>query len=105
VRRSYVGIAGQNVPLLRRLVNFHRLSVETGVLVLSIEPGSPAARADLREGDVIVGCDGRPVAGIDDLHRLLTAERIGVETPLVVVRRTEKLTVTVVPAESVRAAE
>ena len=102
VRRSYVGLAGQNVPLPRRVVRFYALPVETGVLVVSLEPGGPAERGGLRHGDVIVGCSGQEVAGIDDLHRLLTEERVGVALPLDVIRRTERLTVEVTPQEAKR---
>nr|MBA2645370.1 trypsin-like peptidase domain-containing protein [Pyrinomonadaceae bacterium] len=77
VRRSHIGVAGQNVPLPRRVVRFHQLPIETGILVVSIEPGSPAQKSQMLEGDMIVGCAGQPVAGIDDLHRLLTEERVG----------------------------
>jgi S1-C subfamily serine protease len=100
VRRSYIGVAGQNVPLPRRVAHFYRLPSETGLLVVSIEPGSPAARAGLREGDVIIGFDGRDIAGIDDLHRLLTDERVGVGAPLNVIRHTEKLTLEITPEDS-----
>ena len=102
VRRSHIGVAGQNVPLPRRVVRFHQLPIETGILVVSIEPGSPAQKSQMLEGDMIVGCAGQPVAGIDDLHRLLTEERVGVSTPLVVIRRTEKITFNVTPQESLR---
>jgi len=102
VRRSHIGVAGQNVPLPRRVVRFHQLPIETGILVVSIEPGSPAQKSQMLEGDMIVGCAGQPVAGIDDLHRLLTEERVGVSTPLVVIRRTEKITFNVTPQESPR---
>lgn len=100
VRRSYVGIGGQNVPLHRRVVRFFNLPVETGVMVTAIEPNSPAARTDLAEGDVIIEMAGKPIASIDDLHRLLTDEQVGVKRPLTVIRRTEKLTVEVEPVES-----
>lgn len=100
VSRSYIGLAGQNVPLPRRIVRYYNLAVESGIMVVSHEENSPARRAGLREGDVIVGFDGRAVAGIDELHKLLTDERIGRRTPLVVIRRTERLTLEVVPAES-----
>jgi S1-C subfamily serine protease len=100
VRRSYIGVAGQNVPLPRRLVRFYRLPVSTGLLVVSVERESPAERAGLREGDVIIGCDGRDIAGIDDLHRLLTDERVGIPVPLDVIRRTEKLVLRIEPVES-----
>src|SRR5437867_5658302 len=91
VRRSYLGVGGQNVPLPRRLVRFHRLPVESGVLVFSIEDPSPAQKAGLREGDVIVEYDGQPIASIDDLHRLLTAHRAGARSPLTIIRRSEKM--------------
>jgi S1-C subfamily serine protease len=100
VRRSVIGLGGQTVPLHRRLVRFYGLPVETGVLVIAIEPDSPSRRAGLREGDVIVAFDGTPVAGIDDLQRLLTRERVGMRTPVTVIRTTERLTLEIVPEES-----
>jgi len=100
VRRSYIGLAGQNVVIDRRLVRFHGLTAETGVLVVSIEPDSPARHARLAERDVIVGFAGQPVAGIDDLHKKLTGERVGAATDLVVLRGREKVSLTMVPAEA-----
>jgi S1-C subfamily serine protease len=100
IRRSYIGLGGQNVPLLRRIVRFYRLPVESGILVVSIEGKSPAQRAGLSVGDIIVGFDGQPVTGIDDLHRMLTEERVGVKTTLMVIRQTEKLNLTIIPEES-----
>lgn len=101
IKRSYIGVAGQNVPLHRRVVRFHKLEVETGVLVVGIEEGSPAAKAGLREGDVLIELDGKPVRHIDDLQRLLTDERVGVTVPLVALRHTEILRLDISPAESV----
>ncbi|HEY1265925.1 MAG TPA: PDZ domain-containing protein, partial [Candidatus Binatia bacterium] len=100
IRRGYIGVAGQNAPLHRRVVRFFNLPVDSGVLVATIEPGSPAQKAGLEVGDVIVAYGGALVAAIDDLHRLLTDQAIGVETPLTVIRRTEKLELPVAPAES-----
>ncbi len=100
IRRSYIGFGGQNVPLLRRIVRFHHLPVESGVLVVSIEENSPAIRAGLSEGDIIVGFDSQPVAGIDDLHRMLTEEKVGVKTTLMIMRQTEKLNLNIIPEES-----
>jgi S1-C subfamily serine protease len=100
VSRSFIGLAGQNVPLPRRLVRYYNLAVESGILVVSFEGDSPARSAGLLEGDVIIGFDGQPVAGIDDLHKLLTEERIGRGTSLTFIRRTEKLNLEVVPQES-----
>jgi S1-C subfamily serine protease len=99
VRRSYIGVGGQNVPLLRRIVRFHDLPVESGVMVASIETDSPAMRAGLRVGDIIVGFGGAAVAGIDELHKLLTQEKVGVSFPIVIIRGTEKLSLHIVPGE------
>jgi S1-C subfamily serine protease len=93
-------VAGQNVPLHRRLVRFHNLPVESGVLVVSIEPESPARRAGLIEGDLIIGYDGRPIAGIDDLHKVLTEKQVGVTAPLTLLRRAEKISLDIIPEES-----
>jgi S1-C subfamily serine protease len=97
ITRSYIGVAGQNVPLHRRVVRYYDLPLEQGVLVMSVEKGSPAETAGLREGDLIVAYGENPVAGVDDLHRLLTEERIGVESPLTLIRLTEKVVTTIVP--------
>jgi S1-C subfamily serine protease len=100
VSRSYIGFAGQNVPLPRRIVRYYSLTVESGIMVVSYEGTSPAKKAGVLEGDIIVGFDDQPIAGIDDLHKLLTEERIGRSSSLVVIRRTEKLVLKVVPEES-----
>jgi S1-C subfamily serine protease len=100
VSRSYIGLAGQNVPLPRRIVRFYNLEVENGILVVSFEENSPGQKAGLREGDIIVGFDDRAIAGIDDLHKLLTEERIGHKSSLVVIRGTQKLDLAVTPEES-----
>jgi S1-C subfamily serine protease len=98
VSRGFLGIAGQNARLRRPLARRHGLAREAGVLVLSVEAVSPAARAGLREGDLLIGLAGEPIAGVDDLHRLLTGARIGRELPLELLRNSERQTVTVVPA-------
>ncbi|MBZ5689792.1 MAG: trypsin-like peptidase domain-containing protein [Acidobacteriia bacterium] len=100
IRRSFVGISGQTVPLHRRIVRFYDLPKESGALVQSVEENSPAKRAGLRDGDVIVELEGQPVAGVDDLHRLLTEVRVGVTSSLTVLRWTEKLELKVVPEEA-----
>jgi S1-C subfamily serine protease len=100
IRRSSIGVAGQNVPLHPRVVRFHKLPVNRGVLVAEIEPRSPAANAGLREGDIIVGFKGQPIATIDDLHKRLVASEIGVPSPLMLLRGTERIFVIVVPRES-----
>jgi S1-C subfamily serine protease len=98
--RGYIGMAGQNVPLPRRLVHYHKVAVPSGVMVVSLEPNSPAERAGLKTGDVIVGFGGKPVAGIDDLQRLLSSECVGAAIEIELVRGAEILMVRVVPAES-----
>jgi S1-C subfamily serine protease len=100
IKRSFIGVAGQNVPLHRRVVRFHKLDVETGVLVVGLEENSPAAKAGLREGDVLIELDGKPVRHIDDLQRLLTDERVGVTIPRVALRHTEIVKFDVTPEES-----
>ncbi|HEV2715518.1 MAG TPA: trypsin-like peptidase domain-containing protein [Terriglobales bacterium] len=100
IRRAYIGVEAQTAPLHRRLVRFYDLPQESGVIVSAVTPGSPAQRAGLREADVIVSFDGKPVAGVDDLHRLLTDARVGVTSALIVLRWTEKLELRVVPEEA-----
>ncbi|HEY5910606.1 MAG TPA: trypsin-like peptidase domain-containing protein [Verrucomicrobiae bacterium] len=100
IRRSYLGVGGQNVPLHRRLVRHYQLAAASGVLVISVADGGPAARAGLQEGDVIVDLDGHPVPSIDALHKLLTADKIGSDCRLTLIRRTQKVTVRIAPAES-----
>ncbi|MGA9040466.1 MAG: trypsin-like peptidase domain-containing protein [Terriglobales bacterium] len=100
IRRSYIGVEAQTTPLHRRLVRFYDLPQESGVVVISVEDLSPGRKAGLREGDVIIALDGKPVAGVDDLHRLLTDARVGVSSSLTVLRYTEKLELKVVPEES-----
>jgi S1-C subfamily serine protease len=99
IRRSYVGIAGQNMPIPRAVARANSLAVSSGVRVQSVEPGSPAAVAGLREGDVILSFADLAVAGIDDLHRLLTADRIAQPSRVVVLRGTARRVLHVVPAE------
>ena len=100
VSRSYIGLAGQNVPLPRRIVRYYDLAVESGIFVISFENDSPARKGGVREGDIIIGFDDRPIAGIDDLHKLLTEERIARRSSLTVIRGTDKLAIEVMPEES-----
>jgi S1-C subfamily serine protease len=99
IRRGWIGVAGQNVTLHRRLVRAYGLSADSGVLVAAVEPNSPAQRAGLQERDIIVGLGNRSVSGVDDLHRLLVDEGIGVRLPLVVLRGTERRDLAIVPEE------
>jgi S1-C subfamily serine protease len=99
VRRSYIGLAGQNAPLPRRVVRFHDLERDSGVRVESTSADGAARAAGLLSGDIIVGFGDQPVATVDDLHRLLTEERVGKPLAITVLRRTEKREFSVVPRD------
>jgi len=100
IRRGWLGLGGQQARLQRRLVLAHAIERETGILVLHVEKGSPAERAGVREGDIVVGFGGAAVASVDDLHRLLTEAQIGTATALRVLRGGRLETLEVAPGES-----
>ena len=100
IRRGYIGVSAQTVPIHRRVVRFYDLPNETGAMVLSVEENSPASCAGLREGDIIVALEGQAVAGVDDLHRLLTDVRVSVSSGITVLRYTEKVDLGIVPEEA-----
>jgi len=100
IRRSYIGVAGQNVPIHRRIVRFYRLPLETAVLVVSVEKNSPAERAGLHQGDLIVAFNDKPIGTVHHLHRVLVGEQINVGASLTIIRHTEKLDLPIQPAES-----
>ncbi|HXA14496.1 MAG TPA: trypsin-like peptidase domain-containing protein [Opitutaceae bacterium] len=99
IRRSYIGVAGQNVPLLRKLVRHHRLTQETGVLVAGLEPDSPASRAGLLESDILLALDGTPAPTVDTLHKLLTGDRIGERAIITFLRGVELRRHAIIPLE------
>ena len=101
IRRSYIGLAGQTVPIPRMVARENRLAVTSGVFVVSVEPGSPAATAGLKDGDVVLALAGTAVTGVDDLHRLLTEERIGQATVVTILRAARRRQLALVPRESV----
>jgi S1-C subfamily serine protease len=101
IRRGDIGVAGQNIPLPRRIIRFHKIPVETGILVVSVEPDSPAQRAGLREGDVLLEYDGNSTACVDDLHKLLTEARVGVTSSIILLRGIEKRMLSIVAEESI----
>ena len=100
IRRSYIGLGGQTVPIPRSVARENQLAVTSGVFIVSIEPNSPAATAGLKDGDVVLAFAGTAVTGVDDLHRLLTEEKIGVATAITILRSARRRTITVVPRES-----
>ena len=97
ITRGFIGVAGQTVPLVRKLVRHHALETEGGVFVVSVEGGSPAAQSGIRDGDIIVNFAGEPVRGIDDLHRRLTGERVGTKTDVTVLRGVDKVNLSITP--------
>ena len=97
VRRSYIGVQAQTAALNRSIARHYQLQALTGALVLAAEPGSPAQKAGLQEGDVIISLSGGAVEGVDVLHRLLGEDRIGIKTSLIVLRGSKRLEFTVVP--------
>jgi S1-C subfamily serine protease len=99
IRRSYLGLAGQNVALHPRITRFHRLDQEAGVLIAGVEQGGPADLSGLKEGDIVISFKGNPVSSIDDLHRFLVGSEIGQRSVLTVVRGTEILNFLVTPQE------
>jgi S1-C subfamily serine protease len=99
ILRSFIGVVGQNTPIPRALAHAHRLAVASGVVVVSVEAGSPAETCGARPGDLILALSEQPVSGVDDLHRCLTGDRIGVPSTLTVLRAGRRIRLTVVPAE------
>jgi len=100
VRRGYLGIAGQDLEIPRRLVRRHELSSARGLLIETVEPGSPAETAGLREGDLLVAFEEQPVHGIDELHRLLTLIDLRRSYRLTVIRKSEKIETFLLPIEA-----
>jgi S1-C subfamily serine protease len=99
VRRSYLGIGGQTISIPRRIVRFYNLPAENGVQVASVENGGPADRSGLLSGDIILDMDGKAVGSIDGLQKELSEKRLGIKTPITVLRRTDKLNFTITPEE------
>jgi len=99
IRRSFIGVAGQTVPLIRKVARHHHLTQETGVLVAGIDPASPAARAGLLEGDIIVALDDKPTPAIDTLHKQLTGDRIGERAIVAFLRGVEFRRHAIIPIE------
>jgi S1-C subfamily serine protease len=99
IRRSYIGMAGQNVPVRKQIARYYNLPNENGILVVSMDDNSPARHAGLEEGDIVIAFAGERVDGIDELHRLLSEERVGVSQPITVIRRNEIREFGIVPLE------
>lgn len=100
VRRGYLGLIAQQLPLERRLARFHHLQGVTGIEVVSVDPQGPAAAAGIRVGDLIVRVNEHAVASVDDIHHILAEWPIGTPLPVVIIRGEERVEVSVAPAEA-----
>ena len=103
VRRAWLGVGGETVPLPRRFVRHFELAHDTGVRIQSVEKDSPAITAGIARDDIVVGIDDATVANVDDLQRALGSDAIGREMRLVVLRRDRKLALAAIPRERVSA--
>ena len=99
VRRASIGVAGQTIPMPQRIIRAAGLTSRSGVVIVAVEPESPAAQARLEQGDVILALDGEPVSGVDDLVRLLNGDRIGHSMELRLLKRGEMRAVILTPVE------
>ena len=100
IRRSYIGVAGQQTPIPRALARAHGVAAAAGVLVVSIEKESPAAIGGVREGDVILALGDQAITSVGDLLRLLTDDRIGQDVTVTVLRNGARKVLTIRPGES-----
>ncbi len=97
VRRAYLGLGAQTVPLQRRTVLFHGLDAPSAVSVDQVVPEGPAAKAGIKSGDRLVRVDGLATRDVDTLHRLLNGEKVGRAVAVELLRGTQKMTVDLVP--------
>jgi S1-C subfamily serine protease len=97
VRRGWIGVAAQNIPLSTRLQRFHQIGNSGAILVIGIEKHSPAARAGLREGDALISFNDKPVDSVDDLHRHLLNVQAEQDCRAVVIRHSELLHLSLKP--------
>jgi S1-C subfamily serine protease len=102
IRRGYIGIAGQNIDVPRNLARANQVAISSAVRVESVEKGSPAAKAGLEKGDMIVAFGDVAITGVDDLHRVLGEEQIDTAVDVAVIRRGSRRTIAVTPVESQR---
>lgn len=98
IERGYIGIAGANSALPRRLARFHRVASDSCVQVAAVESGSPADKAGLKRNDLIIACGAMPIRGIDDLQRMLADEPVGASITITALRGVEKLVLEVTTA-------
>lgn len=100
IRRGFIGFSGQNVKLNDEIVRKHMLHSGKGIVVVSYEKNSPAERAGLKEGDVIISFNDKAVNNIDDLHKLLTEDMINKNVKLAIIRHYDLIFLNLTPEES-----
>ena len=100
MRRAWLGVGGQTLPLPRRFVRHFELATESGVRVETVERDSPAERAGIRRGDVVVAVDDTPIPDVDALQRSLTGEAIGRSVAIGVLRGDRRLALAATPIEA-----
>lgn len=86
VTRGFLGISGQTVPLPTRVIRYFNLPQTTGVFIINVAKGSPADRAGIKEGDIIVDLAEQTIATVNDIHKLLTSDRIGQKSVITLLR-------------------
>jgi S1-C subfamily serine protease len=101
IKRSYIGIAGQDVPIHRRAVRYYNLPAEKGIMVINVEKDSPASKAGLINGDIIISFNDKIVAGIDDLHKVLTEDNLGTISIIKILRYTDLIELDITPVERI----
>jgi S1-C subfamily serine protease len=99
VRRAYIGVAAQQFTLSRRRRHAAGLAQESAVMIATVEPGSPAERAGLVFGDIILTLDGLAVTGADDLIRMLAGEKIGRRVEIEILHSGSRRTLSLMPDE------
>jgi S1-C subfamily serine protease len=102
VRRAFIGVAAQQTAIPRRLQIAAALTQASAVMLASVEAGSPADRAGLKAGDIVLAVDGQPVTGADDLIRILTGEKIGRVVEVELLRKAKRERVALTPGERPR---
>jgi S1-C subfamily serine protease len=99
IKRSFIGVAGQDVPIHRRIVRYYNLPAEKGIMVINVEKNSPASKASVLQGDIIIGFNDKIISGIDDLHKVLTEDNLGITSKIKILRYTEITELSITPIE------
>jgi S1-C subfamily serine protease len=100
VRRAHLGVSAAPTPIGRALAAHLGLAVSEGIRVVEVAAGSPAERGGIRAGDILAFLGGSALPTLSALQRVLTADRIGAPLAVVVIRRGERLELSVTPAEA-----